>query len=422
MFRSALIYSLIFLSCAWSNSGFAQTSPRNQGYIHGTITFEYGNMRTGYLRWEKEEAHWDDLFHCGYRKNPWLEYIDHETLDKEKRDQFYATHGLIERLAYALGNNKDSGPGWRMLLIQFGDIHSFEIHSGKDDYIITADGLRHKIGGYANDNGSDLWFYENGQDPMEIEWNDLTSIVFSVAPAEHAPYAQRLFGTVETKHGNFTGPIMWDKSECLSIDILDGENDDGDLAISMGDIRRIRKVDTESVFIEEKSGAEYPMRGSNDVNNGNRGIWINTSDRGWVDVPWKHFIAVTFSDETTSGAARTISAHKKPMQGVVQLMDGTKKQGRLVYDLDEGFAWDYFNGDEKGIGYDIPFHLISELQRIDNETCRVILTTGISLDLTNNQDTGADHGGILIIHDNNHEKTSDFLPWRSVKSVKLNFN
>jgi hypothetical protein len=413
MFRLTSYLSFLLLL---AGAAMAETQP-NQPFIHATITFEHGESHTGYLRWESEEATWDDLFHSGYRENPWLEFIDTEALKKEKRDRFYETHGLIKRLAYALSEDEISGPGWRMFLIRFGDIQSIEIRDGQDDFVITADGARHRIGGYANDNGSDLWLYEKGQEPLEVEWNDLVSIEFSAAPEDHEPFAHRLYGTVETSKGSFTGPIMWDKSECLDIDNLDGENDSGDLTIPMGNIRSIEKVDNRSVLIEEKDGSSYDMRGSNDVNEDNRGIWILTQDQGWVDIPWKRFIKATFSDQTEGGNPRSAFGNKQPLVGSVHLTDGTILDGRLVYDLDEGFAWDIFNGSQGQIDYDIPFTLITAIERLPDEACRLSLVSGKTLELSGNQDTGEDHGGMLVFQEGATE--AQYVPWRLVQAVEF---
>ncbi len=408
----ALFLSLILMG-VFSFPAVAQ--PGGADLIHATITWESGDSRTGYLRWDKEEATWDDLFHCGYRENPWTEFVDMEALKKEKRDRFYETHGLIKRLAYALNEDEVTGPGWRMFLIRFGDIQSFEIHSGKDDFIITCGGARHRIGGYANDNGSDLWLYEMNEEPLEVEWNDLVSIVFSPAPDNHPPFANRLFGTVETTQGSFTGPIMWDKSECLSIDLLDGDNDDGDLSVLMGDIRSIEKVDNRSVLIEEKNGTSYDMGGSNDVNDGNRGIWILTEDLGWVDIPWNRFIKATFIDTTNSGTPRAAFGNNQPLTGTIHLEDGSERAGRLVYDLDEGFAWDIFNGSNNLIDYEIPFTMITRIERLPEAASRVHLQSGQVLELSGNQDTGEDHGGMLVFTEGT--SNAELIPWRLVQWV-----
>lgn len=383
--------------------------------IHATVSWPDGTQRTGYLRWDREEATWDDLFHSGYRENPWTEFIDHEAVAKERRDQFYASHGLIKRLVYALNEDDDQGVGWRMLLIRFGDIRSIEIHDGEDDFIVTADGRRHQIGGYANDDGSDLWLYEKGQEPLEIEWNDLTSIEFSAAPAGHEPFARRLHGTVETTEGDFTGPIMWDKSECLDIDSLDGENDEGDISLSMGEILSIRKIDNRSVRIELKNGTGFDMSGSNDVNSDNRGIWILTQDLGWVDVPWKRFIQATFSDPRGQGTPRSGFGNNTPLRGTIQLTDGSSRQGRLVYDLDEGYSWDLFNGNLRQVGYDIPFPLIAKLEPLGENTCRVHLRSGRVLELGENQDTGDKNGGMLVFSAD--ETRAEFVSWTRIREV-----
>jgi len=407
LFFCVIVMMLFPLSTRAQNEG--------AGFIHATVTWESGDSRTGYLRWDREEATWDDLFHCGYRENPWTEFIDHSALKKEKRDRYYESHGLIDRIAYALNEEDQPGPGWRMLLIRFGDIRNIEVRSGRDDFLITCDGSRHQIGGYANDSGSDLWLYEKDQEPLEIEWNDLTSIEFSSAPDNHPPFAQRLFGTVETTKGSFTGPVMWDKSECLSIDTLDGENDDGDLAILMGDIHSIEKVDSRSVIIVENSGNSYDMRGSNDVNNDNRGIWILTEEMGWVDVPWKRFIKATFSQGPGSGTARKDFGNHQPLKGKIQLKDGTTRVGRLVYDLDEGFAWDIFNGSLGQIDYDIPFALITTIEVLPESKCRVHLKSGKILELSGNQDTGEENGGVLIFPNGKNE--AEFMPWRQIHAI-----
>jgi hypothetical protein len=416
MIRPVGTFLFLSLFLAFSNASSAEVST-NQILIHGTVTFESGESHTGYIRWENEEATWDDLFHCGYRESPWADHIDTDAFQKEKRDHFYQTHGLLKRLAYALNEEDVDVPGWRMFLSSFGDIQSFEIHSGEDDYVVTADGARHRIGGYANDNGSDLWLYEKGQEPLEIEWNDLVSIEFSQAPADHIPFATRLFGTVETTEGDFTGPIMWDKSECLSIDLLDGENESGDLSLAMGNLRSIKKVDNKSVVIEQKDGQVFNMWGSNDVDSGNRGIWILTPEYGWVDIPWKRFIKATFRDGPGGGTPRTAFHNSLPLKGTVRLTDQTTRQGRLVYDLDEGYAWDYFNGNHRLVGYDIPFTLITKVQRLNEEKCRVHLQSGQILELSENQDTGSENGGLLVFSPD--ETSTEYIPWRLVEAVEF---
>lgn len=393
-------------------------NPANQGLIHATITWPDGSQQEGFLRWDREEATWDDLFHTGYRENPWRDFIDMEALRKERREQFYAENGLLKRLLYALDEDDQPDGTWRMLEIRFGDIDFIEINDGEDDYLTTVDGGRHQIGGYANDSGSDLWFYEKGKEPLQIEWNDLQRIDFQAAPDDHEPFARRLYGTVVSTVGEFTGPIMWDKSECLSSDLLDGENDEGDISLPMGEIRSIAKEDGRSVRIETTDGRRFIMWGSNDVDAGNRGVWILTPDTGWVLVPWNRFRQATFTTAPDSGTPRADFANARPLRGTVHLEDGTTAAGRLVYDMDEGFAWDIFNGETGDLDHDIPFTLITRIERTGDETCRVHLRGGRALDLGDNQDTGQQHGGVLVFAADGG--SARHIPWSDIRELTLN--
>ncbi|MBU8869707.1 MAG: hypothetical protein KOO60_02420, partial [Gemmatimonadales bacterium] len=204
-----------------SNAQTPESSP-GQGFIYATVTWPSGESKTGFLRWGDEEAFWDDLFHSGYRDQVWDQYVDLEDLRKERRAEYFKTHGLLDRIAYAMEKDRGNPLGWRMFLSRFGDLRSIEIHDGDDDFAITADGGRHQIGGYANDSGSRLYLFIGQEKPERIRWNDLTEIVFSAAPPGSVPYAERLYGRVETSEGMFEGFIQWDKSECTSLDILDG--------------------------------------------------------------------------------------------------------------------------------------------------------------------------------------------------------
>lgn len=406
--------ALLTLLITWS----AALAADNQGLIHGTVTWPSGETLTGFIRWDGEEACWDDLFHTGYRENPWQEQVDLEELAAQKRKEYYRTHGLLDRIHYYVNRDEHDVIGWRMLLIRYGDIRSLEIHDGQDDFLVTADGSRHRIGGYGRDAGSDLLVYpDGGGQPREIEWNDLTGIVFSSAPAEAAPYAERLYGTVESRLGTFTGYIQWDVSECLSSDTLDGRLDGRDHDLAMGDIRTISPADNgRAAAVTLKSGETLTLDGTNDVNQGNRGIMVENPRWGRVIVPWKRLDRVTFSEGHGSGPGRDTYDNSGPLHGLVELRDGSQLAGRLVYDLDEGWRWDIFNGDTaEGLSYNIPFPLIARVTPQAEDRCLVRLRTGLELDLGDNQDTGRENGGVLIF--TGETGLARHVPWSDVAAI-----
>ncbi len=89
------------------------------------------------------------------------------------------------------------------------------------------------------------------------------------------PFAERLYGLVESTEGQFEGFIQWDVSECLSIDTLDGRLNGKNHDFPMGEIRSIARAHKQNAsVIVRKDGSTATMGGSNDVESGNRGIMV----------------------------------------------------------------------------------------------------------------------------------------------------
>lgn len=417
--RSCLIVLVTcFAATSAAYAADAGTGPDHpgSGFIHATVTWPSGESKTGYLRWEDEEAFWDDLFHCGYRERQWGRYVDRDAMRRLRREEYYRTHGLLDRIAYALAEDKDDPLGWRGFVSRFGDLRSIEIHDGEDDFAITADGGRHQIGGYANDAGSRLLLYTAGSaEPERIRWNDLTEILFTAAPSDHAPYAERLYGRLDTTVGTWEGYIQWDKSECTGIDVLDADEMD----IPMGEIlslARTRDNNTEAVL---RDGTTQSLHGSNDVGSGNRGIMVEVAGLGRITVPWNRFEKLTFVDGHGSGPGRGSYDNAAPLTGTVTTDDGTAHTGRLVLDLDEAFDWDLLNGtDADGLDYDIPLRLVSRIEPREDLTCRVTLLSGTTIELGESNDTGDGNEGVLVL-ENPGDEDAEHLPWATIRRIDL---
>ena len=249
---------------------------------------------------------------------------------------------------------------------------------------------------------------------MEVEWDDLAEIAFSPAPVGAEPYAHRLYGKVESTEGTYEGFIQWDQSECTSIDVLDGN----DHEIPMGDILSITKNRKNNSDIVLRDGSAFPMSGSNDVGGGNRGVMVENPEWGRVTVAWKRFVSVTFVEGKGSGSGRDDFPAISPLKGTVTGTEGETWTGRIVYDLDEAYSRDLFNGEMRNLEFDIPFDLISSIENKGDESCRVSLTSGRTLDLGDSQDTGKKHGGLLVFEDD--METPTFIPWSKVGVITFN--
>ncbi|MBU2501560.1 hypothetical protein KJ682_09565 [bacterium] len=374
----------------------AQGAAPDAGFIYATVAWPDGEEKTGFLRWEDEEAAWDDLFHSGQRELPWLEHADQDQLRAERRNRYYRDNGLFGRIMFALNEDRKDPVTWRIFLVRMGDIRSIEIHKGKDDFVVTADGSRHEVGGYANDAGSDLLLYTGDGEPESIEWNDLASITFEQAPPGLVPYAGRLYGDLEWTGGVFTGFIQWDKTECLTIDVLDGEDPDGrDHEVPMGDIAAIARIDGSSCRVDLRNGESLVLSGSNDVNRENRGIVVEVPGTGRVSVPWHRFVRLTFSEAAGSGPGRGDRRAADPIRGAIRLADGESLEGRLVLDLDKAWGWNFFSGTCEGLDYDIPLPVIRSLEPRD-DSCVVTLASGLVLELSDSTESGQENAGSLV--------------------------
>ena len=392
-----------------------QAADHSAGFIYGRVTLQSGEKHEGFLRWEDEEAFWDDLFHSWQDELPWLEHVDTAELKAERRRRYFESHGMFDRLMWTLHHQGDHPRLSRLFICQFGYLDGFELDDEENVTLLILGGYQAPVHGYSNDVSSDLVVYPAGDDPVEVEWDDLAGIEFFAAPAGAAPYAQRLYGEVETTEGTFAGFIQWDQSECTSIDILDGD----ERKVPMGDIRSITRNRKNSSDIVLKDGTAFTMSGTNDVAGGNRGVMVENPAWGRVTIAWKRFVSITFIEGHGSGTGRADFPEIQPLAGTVIGVGGETWSGRIVYDLDEAWTRDLFNGELRDLEYDIPFGLIESIEKRADETCRVYLNSGRTLDLSGSHDTGEKHAGVLMFTDmsGNGEEPPCYIPWSRVGAI-----
>ena len=100
-----------------------------------------------------------------------------------------------------------------------------------------------------------------------------------------------------------------------------------------------------SSIIELKSGRKLELDDSNDVDSGNRGIIVTIDGVGRVDIPWKEFDKVEFSNPPSKGVSYDSFKKQKELTGTVTVANGDKHSGRIVYDLDEAYDLELLNGE-----------------------------------------------------------------------------
>ena len=375
--------------------------------LYGTVVTDSGKRYTGPMRWGDEEAFWDDVFDAVKEDLP---YIDRLPEDKRPRHR-------IRFIGFLPIGFEDEGETGRRFSARFGDIQEIRPQGGDSVVILMKSGTKVRLAG-----GSDVGAVLHLEDPkaggLDLNWEGIDRIVLEPAPARTAePKARGLYGKVVTSSDTFQGFILWDGQECLSTDRLDGDGEDGRISLEMGTIRSIEKRSPESARVETSDGRTLDLRGTNDVNEQIRGIFVEDERYGRVMVSWDAFRRVDFRD--AAGAGRTYADYLpgRTLRGTVLDRDGKKWQGRLIFDLDESETWEMLDGARQGVDYSVPFERIRTLEPGAGQATMVSLRNGQKLRLEGTQDVGAKNAGVLVMASG--DKPEHYVPWAQVTRIDL---
>ncbi|MCZ6600561.1 MAG: hypothetical protein O7A07_06945, partial [Acidobacteria bacterium] len=105
----------------------------------------------------------------------------------------------------------------------------------------------------------------------------------------------RLHGTVTAADGSrHAGPITWDRDEQFSWETLNGRAGELEYAIPFANIATLENSNRHGAVVHLRNGQILELRGSNDVNQENKGILIDSSDQEPVELTWDSFQQVEF--------------------------------------------------------------------------------------------------------------------------------
>ena len=388
---------------AWSR---ADGAANNAGFLYGEVTTQSGKEYRGFLRWGTEESFWDDLFHSAKVELPYMKEVPDDERERRRR-----------RSVRIFGHEIGDSEGWntRVFICRFGDIAEIEVLRDERALVQLKNKTEVEVRGYSNDVSGTVHVDDAEAGKIAIEWDRIETIRFSQAPASADPGVTRLYGTVQTDAGAFEGFVQWDKQECTSADILNGESEDGKMEIPMGRIRSIERQSRRSSRVELSDGRIVRLAGTNDVNDENRGIVVEDQRFGRVTIPWDTFEKVTFAPARGSGRGYGDYAALGALEGSVTGKDGAKQQGRIVFDADEEAGWEMLNGSHLDVTYDIPFALVASIERLDSGECRVALRSGEQVVLEESQDVTDKNCGVLVFTGGG--KSSTYLSWPDVERL-----
>jgi hypothetical protein len=360
-----------------------------------------GSEYTGLLRWTDEEAFWGDLFNSmkdelPYQDEDMLEELEEDYGRRRDRD---GGSGTIRVLGYKIQWGGDSWGGSRQFMARFGDIEAIRVFDDDEAEIVMRSGSVYRVSGYSNDVGATIHVKDDSLGEIQLKWDKIETIQFLPTPASVSPGTYRLHGRVMTDTGSFVGYIQWDSQECLDTDLLDGESEDGKMSIEMGRIRSIERRGRRSSVVELKDGRELRLRGTNDVNQDIRGIFVEDERYGRVKVSWDAFDRAEFDDRGGSGPSYADFGDGYPLDGTIHTREGERLSGRIVFDLDEAESWEILNGSKDDVEYYIPFSMIAAIEPGGRDDSIVVLRSGEEIRLEDGQDVSDSNDGILVFED-----------------------
>lgn len=377
--------------------------------MYGTIE-TIDNTYKGYLRWGKEEVFWFDFFNASKINN---DYYRKNINEKEDRKSAWYE---IDWSISSIWEDKRSGISHEFSC-QFGNIKELIITGSERARVLLKNGVEIGVNGSGyNDMGGSISIIDEEIGKVNVRWSKINKIVFeSGSKSNGKTHGNALFGTVNTyRKGSFTGFVQWDLDERVSTDLLDGDNNDGDVSIAFGKITSIDKYRNGSK-VKLKSGREFYLTGSNDVNSENRGIIVIMEDIGEVKIPWNSFESVTFSNPEKKMFSYDDFKAPSGIEGAVYLHDNKSISGKIIYDIDEVWEFETLEGDDDDIAYRIPFRNIKNIEPKNYAYSLVTLKNNNKLLLGGGRDVSDKNDGMLVLKEGT--KDPEFIQWGKISEI-----
>jgi hypothetical protein len=387
---------------------FVTESPAqsNEGFIYGKI-YTSNSTYVGAIRWGGEEVLWTDLFNASKVDESYSKLIP----EKDKDDEWYNFNWDFNSI---WTNNSAT---LHQFTCQFGNIKELIVGSRNNVILKLKNGGEIKVNGEGyNDIGAKIQITDDELGSISIDWDRISRIEFLQTPQKLSKiFGQPLFGTVEgSRREKFTGYLIWDNDERLLVDKLDGEEHGNDVSIKFSDIQSIER-DGGGSTVKLNSGRELYLTGSNDVDEGNRGVIISSETGALVKVSWDAFRKVVFTAPSHAPQSYNDFTSPKFLNGTVSRFDGDDLRGRIVFDIDEALDFELIEGRENHIEYNFQFKKVKKITPRNRDFSQVELVSGQSFLLGELRDVSSRNGGVLVFVKG--KKDPVYVSWRQVNQI-----
>ena len=398
-----LILGTAFI-CILTSGAFAAD---NSNRLYGKITTVDGDVFEGFIRWDKNEVSWVDMLD-GTKEIP--KHNSRKSRSKRKSKNgieiFGVKIGSSNSYSYSFGNSAQSG-------IRMGHIKSFEVIDDNTILLHLKSGTEVELSNGSTDIGQDIReiiIEDKNEGEIELEWDDLETVEFFAANTnDESTLGERLYGTLTTRSGDeYTGFVCWDVDEVLTSDVLNGEHKDRSRKIKFKNISAIERYSSNGAVVFLSDGDEMLLRGTNDVDDSNRGIIISVPSFGQVQVAWDEFDKLTFKPVPNKAVSYDDFDGGRPLRGTVYTEDGESYEGTIRWDNDEEYTWEILNGEYHNIDFDIEFGQIAKIEKKSYRSSIVTLRNGMELRMRGSNDVDEDNKGIFITTSNGEEIEVDW--------------
>jgi hypothetical protein len=392
------LLSVVVLLALASSLG-AQAEPAADR-IYGRVLTASGERLEGYLRWDRNETQWADILD-GQKEIPWEWMREAERLDENYRRRRERERSItILGVRISWDEDDEEPPTTTSAGVRFGHLSALEVLDDRRVLLVLKSGEEVELSASSSDIGRsfrELVVEDLERGEVELRWRDLDRIDFAPAPpGRAAPAAARLHGTLRTQAGlELTGFVAWDMDETLATDVLDAEEEGRERDVTFADIASIERESSRSARVVLRSGQELILRGTNDVNDDNRGIEISDPSLGRVIVSWDELQALTFH-APDAVAGYDAFGGGRPLQGTVETVDGDRLTGTIRWDNDEESTWEILDGRSDGVDYDIELAHVRTIERVGSSAARVGLRDGRTLLLEGSNDVDETNKGIFV--------------------------
>jgi hypothetical protein len=383
------------------------------GRIYGKITTKDGDVYEGLIRWDKNEASWVDILDGTREREP-----EESTTGVRRRTHKDKTK--IEIFGLKIGDSEDGieSSSSSQSGVRIGNIKTIRPDGDDAADITLKSGRKVHMESDGSDIGSsnrEIIVEDKHEGETELAWEDIEVVEFLPTSADaESMLGSRLYGTVTTRRGDqFTGWVAWDADEAFGSDVLDGETRDRTRKVRFDKIASIERYSSEGASVTLKNGEDLVMRGTNDVDNGNRGIVVCDPAFGQVVVDWDQFDKLEFKEPTTQVGYDQFDGGR-PLHGTVTTEEGDKLTGTIKWDDDEENTWEMLNGEYRDVRFEIEFGLVKSIEKQSSSTSLVTVSDGRTFRLRGSNDVDESNRGIFVIQPNGKTERVDWEDFAKV--------